>query len=126
AELGVVTEDRALDVAVLGAVDQHHALGGLDLTPVEREGDRLDLGAWHQAATSAGASIGFGPAPAPRLTCGMAAPKPASSRLAAMYGSNSRPKCLIMEPMGIAIASPSTHRQLPMICSHTEAMMSRS
>ncbi len=31
-----------------------------------------------------------------------------------------------MEPTGIAIASPSTHRQLPMICSQTEAMMSRS
>ena len=32
----------------------------------------------------------------------------------------------IIEPIGIAIASPSTHRQLPMMCSWTEAMMSRS
>ena len=43
-----------------------------------------------------------------------------------MYASNSSRKCLIIEPIGIAIASPSTHRQLPMICSWTEAMMSRS
>ena len=33
---------------------------------------------------------------------------------------------MIIEPIGIAIASPSTHRQLPMICSQTDAMMSRS
>ena len=43
-----------------------------------------------------------------------------------MCASNSARKCLIIEPTGIAIASPSTHRQLPMICSHTDAVMSRS
>ena len=43
-----------------------------------------------------------------------------------MCASNSARKCLIIEPIGIAIASPSTHRQLPMIRSWTEAMMSRS
>ena len=63
---------------------------------------------------------------APRLTWGIAAPKPAFSRAASMYASNSARKCLIIDPIGIAIASPSTHRQLPMICSQTEAMMSRS
>ena len=43
-----------------------------------------------------------------------------------MCASNSSRKCLIIEAIGIAIASPSTHRQLPMIWSQTEAMMSRS
>ena len=43
-----------------------------------------------------------------------------------MCASNSSRKSAIIEPIGIAIASPSTHRQLPMICSWTEAMMSRS
>ena len=33
---------------------------------------------------------------------------------------------MIIELIGIAIASPSTQRQLPMIRSWTEAMMSRS
>ena len=33
---------------------------------------------------------------------------------------------MIIEAIGIAIASPSTHRQLPMIWSWTEDMMSRS
>ncbi len=81
AEFGVVTEDRDLDVAVLGAVDQHHALGRLHFTPIERERDRLDGRARHQAA---GWSKGMGPAWASRLVCGIAIPSPASSRLASM------------------------------------------
>ena len=43
-----------------------------------------------------------------------------------MCSSNSARKCLIIEPTGIAIESPSTHRQLPMMFSWTCAMMSRS
>ena len=49
-----------------------------------------------------------------------------SRRRSSMCSSNSERNFLIIEPTGIAIASPSTHRQLPMICSCTEAMMSRS
>jgi hypothetical protein len=47
AELGLVTEDGDLDVAVLGAVDQHDVLGGGDLSTVDREGDHSLLGARH-------------------------------------------------------------------------------
>ena len=43
-----------------------------------------------------------------------------------MCASNSSRNFATIEATGIAIASPSTHRQLPMICSWTEAMMSRS
>ena len=43
-----------------------------------------------------------------------------------MCCSNSSRNLAIIEPIGIAIASPSTHRQLPMMWSWTEAMMSRS
>ena len=43
-----------------------------------------------------------------------------------MWSSNSSRNFAIIEPIGIAIASPSTHRQLPMMCSCTEAMISRS
>ena len=45
---------------------------------------------------------------------------------ASMCASNSGRNFSIIEPIGIAIASPSTHRQLPMIRVWTEAMMSRS
>ncbi len=38
-ELGLITEDGDLDVAVLGGVDQHRVLGGLYLAAVDREGD---------------------------------------------------------------------------------------
>ena len=43
-----------------------------------------------------------------------------------MWASNSSRNFATIEPTGIAIASPRTQRQLPMICSWTEAMMSRS
>ncbi len=43
-----------------------------------------------------------------------------------MCASNSSRNLAIIELIGIAIASPSTHRQLPMMCSCTEAMISRS
>ena len=48
AELGFVAEHRYLDVAVLGRVDEHLALGGRHLEAVDRERDRLGLGARHQ------------------------------------------------------------------------------
>ena len=47
AELGLVAEDRDLDVAVLGGVDQHRVLGRGDLDPVDREGDHPLLGTRH-------------------------------------------------------------------------------
>jgi hypothetical protein len=47
AELGLVAEDRDLDVAVLGAVDEHDVLRGGDLDPVDREGHRPRLGTRH-------------------------------------------------------------------------------
>ena len=40
AELGLVAEDRDLDVAELGGVGEHHVLGRLDLAAVDLEGDR--------------------------------------------------------------------------------------
>ncbi len=43
AELRLVTEDRDLDVAVLGRVDQHRALRSDDLAPVDDQGDVLGL-----------------------------------------------------------------------------------
>jgi hypothetical protein len=53
AELGLVTEDRDLDVAVLGRVDEHRVRRCLNLAPVDRERDHLDVGARHgYAATS--------------------------------------------------------------------------
>ena len=48
------------------------------------------------------------------------------ARAASMWASNSGRNWLIIEATGIAMASPSTHRQWPMMCSWTEAMMSRS
>src|SRR4029450_12978116 len=72
AELGLVAEDRDLDVAVLGGVDQHRALGRGDLAAVDREGDHADRRPRHQApaavgSTSAGSSIGYGPGRRPRV-----------------------------------------------------------
>jgi hypothetical protein len=99
AELGLVAEDGDLDVAVLGGVDEHRVLGSDDLAAVDRERDVAVVRARHQAATS---------------------------RRLSMYCSNCGRNFSIIEPIGIAIASPSTHRQLPMIRSWTEAMMSRS
>ena len=43
-----------------------------------------------------------------------------------MCSSNSSRKCLIIDPIGIAIESPSTQRQLPMMLPWTSAMISRS
>ena len=43
-----------------------------------------------------------------------------------MYSSNSSRNFATIEPIGIAIASPSTQRQLPMMRVWTDAMMSRS
>ena len=43
-----------------------------------------------------------------------------------MCSSNSGRSFAIIEPIGIAIESPSTHRQLPMMFSWTWAMISRS
>src|SRR4051794_21510514 len=52
AELGLVAEDRDLDVAVLGAVDEHDVLRRGDLEAVDRERD-LALGrARHRYATA--------------------------------------------------------------------------
>ena len=47
AELGLVTEDRDLDVAVLGRVDQHRVAGRLDLEAVDGEGHHLHVGTRH-------------------------------------------------------------------------------
>jgi hypothetical protein len=46
-ELGLITEDRDLDVAVLGAVDQHDVRRGGDLSTVDREGHHLHFGSRH-------------------------------------------------------------------------------
>ena len=48
AELGLVAEDRDLDVAVLGGVDEHRVLRRGDLAAVDRERDVADLGPRHQ------------------------------------------------------------------------------
>ena len=48
AELGLVAEDRDLDVAVLGGVDEHRVLRRLHLAAVDREGDRSRLGPRHR------------------------------------------------------------------------------
>src|SRR5262249_7489879 len=79
AELWLVAEDRDLDVAVLGPVDQHHALGRGDLASVDRERDVVDDGTRHQAAAS-----GYGPAFWSWLTCGIAGPRWPRSRAASM------------------------------------------
>jgi hypothetical protein len=47
AQLRLVAEHRDLDVAQLGGVDQHRVGRGLDLLPVDGEGDRLDLREGH-------------------------------------------------------------------------------
>ncbi len=62
----------------------------------------------------------------PSGTTSSRAPASARLRAASISASSSSRNFSTIEPIGIAIASPSTHRQLPMICSCTEAMMSRS
>jgi hypothetical protein len=47
AELGLVAEDRDLDVAVLGGVDQHRVLGRGDLEAVDGEGHHPRVGPRH-------------------------------------------------------------------------------
>jgi hypothetical protein len=47
AELGLVAEDRDLDVAVLRGVDEHRVLRRAHLAAVDGEGDELGLGARH-------------------------------------------------------------------------------
>ncbi len=49
AELGLVTEDRDLDVPVLGGIDQHPPLGCLDLDAVDDDRDLWLLGPAHAA-----------------------------------------------------------------------------
>src|SRR5215207_6668709 len=47
AELRLVAEDRDLDVAVLGRVDEHRVPRRGDLAAVDRERDEADLGPRH-------------------------------------------------------------------------------
>jgi hypothetical protein len=54
AQLGLVAEHRDLDVAVLGGVDEHRLRGRLDVTPVEREGDPLELRPRHTVTVRGG------------------------------------------------------------------------
>ena len=89
AELGLVTEDGDLDVAVLGGVDQHRVLRRGHLPAVDRERDVARLRTRHQTTAAVGSTpvgwrIGPGPAWRPRLTCGIAAPRPLSSRFSSM------------------------------------------
>src|SRR5688572_26659647 len=115
AELGLVTEDRDLDVAALCRVDQHRALGRRHLDAVDDERDLLAVAHPVAPRTSGGSS-----APATSIGPG------AAVRAASIASSNSWRNFLTIEPTGIAIASPRTHRQLPMMFSWTEEMMSRS
>src|SRR5262249_17461009 len=113
AEFRLVTEDRDLDVALAGRVVQHLALDGGHLTPVDGQG-HLTLLRAHVAApkVSAGASTapwGSRPSAASAITC-----------------SNSPRNLRTIAATGIAIESPSTQRQWPMMFSWTELMMSRS
>src|SRR5215207_8754440 len=108
AELGLVAEDRDLDVAALGGVDEHRVLGRRDLQPVDGEGHHPLDGARHQAI-------------APWMsTSGGASSVVASSlraRAVSMWASNSSRNLATIEPIGMAIESPNTHRQLPMMFS---------
>src|SRR4051794_2938526 len=121
AQLGFVAEVGDLDVALLGGVHEHLALGRAHLAPVDLEDDLARLGAGHLYAGPASTVAASSPAEnaAASSSC-------LRSRAAAMCSSNSARKCLIIEPIGIAIESPSTHRQLPMMFSWTWAMISRS
>ena len=49
AELRLVAEDRDLDVAVLGGVDEHRVLRRRDLAAVDRQRDEVDVGTRHRA-----------------------------------------------------------------------------
>src|SRR5689334_4004745 len=116
AELGLVTEVGDLDVALLGGVHEHHALRRLHLAAVDLEGDELRFRSSHYAAWSAGGAA----TPSSMLS------RSAASRARSMCSSNSLRNFLTIEPTGIAIESPSTQRQLPMMLVWTLARMSRS
>ena len=97
-DLLVVTEDGDLGLAVLqGGVGEHHALRRLDLAAVDGELHHLHFGARHQAST-------------PPVSA-----RSRRSRAASISASNSSRNLAISEPTGIAMASPSTQRQWPMI-----------
>src|SRR5207342_819660 len=103
-------EDRNLDVALLGGVDQHLAVRRLDLAPVEDQRDPAP--GILQAAT-------------PEMT-GPAPPAREAEEDAFITASNSGRNLRTIAPTGIAIESPRTQRQWPMMFSWTEATMSRS
>src|SRR5262249_54282899 len=97
-----VTEDRDLDVALAGGVVEHLALCPLDLAP--GDGDRhRPLRFAHTVAprVSGGAST---------TTCGSMMPA-----AAAITCSNSGRNLRTIAATGIAIESPSTQRQWPMM-----------
>src|SRR6185312_5033994 len=85
AELRLVTEDGDLDVAVLRAVDQHHALRRLHLAAVDRALAHAGPGARQ-------------PAPTP----GSGAPRPGAARRATICASNSPRNFDTSEATGIA------------------------
>src|SRR4051794_31492115 len=120
-ELALVTEVGDLDVALLGGVDQHRALLGLHLAAVDLEGDELLLGAGHSYAGPDSEAAASSPAPK-----AAASSRSRAARACSMCCSNSSRNFSIIEPTGIAIESPSTHRQLPMMFCWTWAMISRS
>src|SRR4029077_2588440 len=108
AKLGLVAEHGDLDVAVLGGVDEHRVLRRLHVAAVDRQRDRPVLGPWHHSA------------PCSSSTCsssGTGGTSMLRARAASMCASNSGRNLAIIEPIGIAIASPRTHRQLPMMWS---------
>src|SRR6476659_4476611 len=100
AELRLVTEDRDLDVALLGGVDQHRPLRRGDLAAVDDQGDGVADRPGHAASLS-------------------------GTPLSIASMNSSRYFCTIA-PTGIAIESPRTQRQLPMMLVCTEATVSRS
>src|SRR4029079_6930907 len=89
AELGLGTEDGDLDVAVLRGVDEHDVLRRGHLAAVDRERDL----ALHR------------PPPQARAPCASSATSP---RRPSMYSSNCGRNFSIIDPIGIAIASPRT------------------
>src|SRR5438132_7034995 len=110
AELRFVAEERDLDVAALDGVHEPLVLRRADLAPVDGERDPV---VGHEATSTAAV-----PPETRSSACRRAA--------FCMCSSNSLRKCLIIEPTGIAIESPSTQRQLPMMFSWTLAITSRS
>src|ERR1039458_6437247 len=70
AEFGLITEVGDLDVAVLGGVDEHRALGREDLAAIDRQLNGLLLWTWHRFSVNGQRTLG----PAARWACGLAAP----------------------------------------------------